>query len=73
MQQIKPQNSGETASFSKAEVETMFWQNRAEALSAGQEKDNTKAVNEEKFEKGQQTVIISSLEEKIVQVINDKK
>ena len=34
----------------------MFWQNRAEAVSAKQEKVNTKAVNEEKFEKGQQTV-----------------
>lgn len=59
--------------YRKADMETMFWQNRAEALSAKQEKDNTKAVNEEKFEKGQQTVIISSLGEEAVQVSNDKK
>lgn len=59
--------------YNKADLETMFWQNRTEALTEKVEKNNANAVNNEKPERGQQTVIMSSLEEGTAQGSTEKK
>ena len=59
--------------YNKADLETMFWQNRTEALTEKVEKNNANAVINEKPERGQQTVIMSSLEEGTAQGSSEKK
>lgn len=62
--------------YSKADLETMFWQNRAEALTAKEEKGSVQALVEAKSVDAGQPIMISPvtfLQEETAQVSNEKR
>jgi len=62
--------------YNKADLETMFWQNRTEALTAKSEKGSAQVLVEAKFENAGQPVKISPvtfLQEGTAQVTNEKR
>ena len=62
--------------YSKTDVETMFWQNRTEALTGREEKGGAQALGEAKSPDAGQRVTISSVnfsEEETAQVTHEKR
>ena len=62
--------------YRKADMETMFWQNRAEALTAKEEKGSAQAAGNAKSVDAGQRVMISPVpfsEEETAQVTNEKR